>query len=165
MSEKRASTYPQAYAMTVSEMESFLARPLIAKLCTHNKDGSIHIVPIWFRYENGEILMGTQEISQKIQNIKRDNHVTVLVDTTEPRLGGVIMYGAAELEYDDVIPKRVSIFKKYMDAEQAPALAARLANQWKPVVVRIKPERVITFDYSKGFGLGSSPDATSMEIA
>jgi PPOX class probable F420-dependent enzyme len=150
--------------MTHEEMEAFLARPLIAKLCTHNPDGSIHIVPIWFRYEAGEILMGTQETTQKVQNIKRDSRVTVLVDTTEPRLGGVIMYGAAELDYDDVIPTRTSIFAKYMDAERAPELAARLASQWKPVIVRIRPERVITFDYSKGFGLSASPDAPSMEI-
>ena len=64
-----------------------------------------------------------------------------LVDTTEPRLAGVIMYGSAELDYGDVIPTRISIFEKYMDAEQAPELAARLAGQWKPVVIRIKPER------------------------
>jgi PPOX class probable F420-dependent enzyme len=150
--------------MAPEEMESFLARPLIAKLCTHNPDGSIHIVPIWFRYANGEILLGTQEISQKIQNIKRDNRVTLLVDTTEPRLGGVIMYGAAELDFDDVIPTRISIFEKYMDADRAPELATRLASQWKPVIVRIKPQRVITFDYSKGFGLSPGPDSPSMKI-
>lgn len=164
MSEQQVSAYPQAHPMSKDEMESFLARPLIAKLCTHNKDGSIHIVPIWFRYENGELLIGTQEISQKIQNIKRDKRVTVLVDTTEPRLAGVIMYGSAELDYGDVIPTRISIFEKYMDAERAPELAARLAGQWKPVIVRIKPERAVTFDYNKGFGVSASPDAPSMEI-
>jgi hypothetical protein len=51
-----------------------------------------------------------------------------------------------------------------MDAERAPDLAARLASQWKPVIVRIKPERVITFDYSKGFGLSAGADASSLEI-
>jgi PPOX class probable F420-dependent enzyme len=164
MSEQQVSVYPQAHAMSVEEMASFLARPLIAKLCTHNRDGSIHIVPIWYRYENGEILLGTQEITQKVQNIKRDNRVTVLVDTAEPKLGGVIMYGTAELDYDEVIPTRISIFERYMDAEGAPALAARLASQWKPVIVRIKPERVVTFDYNKGFGVSESPDASATEI-
>ncbi len=164
MSEQQVSVYPQAHAMTPEEMASFLARPLIAKLCTHNPDGSIHAVPIWFRYANGEILLGTQEMTQKVQNVKRDNRVTVLVDTAEPAPGGVIMTGTAELDYDDVIPTRVSIFAKYMDAEAASALAARLAKQWQPVIIRIKPERVVTFDYSKGFGLSASPDAPSMEI-
>ena len=161
---QQASVYPQAQPMSSGEMESFLARPLIAKLCTHNEDGSIHIAPIWFRYDDGEILLGTQEITHKVQNIKRDGRVTVLVDATEPALGGVIVYGAAELDYDNVIPTRISIFEKYMDAERARGLAPKLAGQWKPVIVRIKPERVITFDYAKGFGVSAGADVPSTEI-
>jgi PPOX class probable F420-dependent enzyme len=159
MSEQQASVYPQAHPMTESEMEAFLAGSLIAKLCTHNEDGTIHIVPIWFKYDKGEILFGTQEITRKVRNIKRDNRVSVLVDTTEPRLKGVIVYGNAKLDYDNVIPTRISIFAKYLDPDDAPGLADRLASSWKPVIVRVKPEQVITFDYSKGFGVSSSPDA------
>ena len=164
MSQQEGSIYPQAHPMTVEEVEKFLALPLIAKLSSHNKDGTIHTVPIWFKYRKGEILLGTQEISQKVQNIKRDSRVTVMVDTTEPRLKGVIMYGNAELEYEDVIPTRVSVFEKYLDPEDAPGLAEKLASTWTPVVIRIKPDQIISFDYSKGFGLGSSPDASKIKI-
>jgi hypothetical protein len=164
MSQQEKSLYPQAYPMTFEEVENFLALPLIAKLSSHNKDGTIHTVPIWFKYCQGEILLGTQEISQKVQNIKRDSRVTVMVDTTEPRLKCVIMYGNAELESKDVIPTRISIFEKYLGHEDAPGLAEKLANTWTPVVIRIKPDQIISFDYSKGFGLGPSPDATNIEI-
>lgn len=164
MSEQQGSVYPQAHPMLRDEMEAFLAQPLIAKLCTHNEDGTIHVVPIWFKYQDGEILLGTQEITRKVRNIKRDNRVSVLVDTTEPRLKGVIMSGRADLDYDDVIPKRVSIFEKYMGPENAPGLAERLASNWKPVVIRVKPEHIISFDYSKGFGISSSPDSVAKAI-
>ena len=164
MSEQTVTVYPQAHPMSSEELDSFLARPLIAKLCTHNRDGTIHIVPIWFRYENGEILFGTQEITRKVRNIKRDNRVTVLVDTTEPKLAGVIVSGTAQLDYDDVIPTRTFIFEKYMEPEGASGLAARLAGNWKPVVIRVKPEQVISFDYRKGFGISADPDAESMTI-
>ena len=164
MLEQQVPVYPQAHAMPRDEMESFLARPLIAKLCTHNADGSIHIVPIWFKYSHGEILLGTQEVTHKVRNIKRDGRVTVLVDAAEPALGGVIMYGDARLDHDDVVATRVSIFEKYMDAERARGLAAKLASQWKPVIVRIKPRQVITFDYARGFGVSANADATAMEI-
>jgi PPOX class probable F420-dependent enzyme len=150
--------------MTDEEVEAYLAQPLIAKLSTHNKDGTIHTVPIWFKYQNREILLGTQEITQKVKNIKRDPRVTVLVDTTEPRLKGVIMYGTAEIDHNGVIPTRISIFEKYMDPDRAPRLADRLASTWQPVVVRIKPDRIISFDYSKGFGVGSSPEASEIAI-
>ena len=154
MSQQRSTVYPQAFPMTFDEIEEFLELPLIAKLSTHNKDGTIHTVPIWFKYRDGEILLGTQEISQKAQNLKRDSRVTVLVDTTEPRLKGVIVYGHAELVNEDVIPTRISIFEKYLGPEDAPGLAEKLANTWTPVAIRIKPDQIISFDYSKGFGLG-----------
>jgi PPOX class probable F420-dependent enzyme len=164
MSQQQVSVYPQAYPMTFEEVEAFLAQPLIAKLSTHNKDGTIHLVPIWFKYQNGAIFLGTQEISQKVQNIRRDSRVTVLVDTTEPRLKGVVLYGNAELEYEGVIPIRTSIFEKYMDPADASGLADRLANTWTPVVIRIKPDRIVSFDYSKGFGLGSDTAASKITI-
>ncbi len=164
MSQQKVSIYPQAFPMTQQEVETFLALPLIAKLSTYNKDGTIHTVPIWYKYNNGEVLLGTQEISQKVQNIKRDSRVTVLVDTTEPELKGVILYGNAELEFNDVIPKRISIFERYMDPASAPGLADKLAGNWAPVVIRIKPDRIISFDYSKGFGLGTDSNALGITI-
>jgi PPOX class probable F420-dependent enzyme len=164
MIEQQVITYPQAHPMAHDDVDSFLAQPLIAKLCTHNEDGSIHVVPVWFQHADGEILFGTQEISRKVKNIKRDKRVSVLVDTTEPTLKGVIIKGVAELDYDNVIPKRVSIFEKYKDAAEASALAERLAGMWKPVVIRVKAEQVITFDYSRGFGLDSGAEEESIKI-
>ena len=164
MSQENRSVYPQAFPMTFEEVEHFLDQPLIAKFSSHNKDGTIHTVPIWFKYHEGEVLLGTQEISQKVQNIKRDSRVTVLVDTTEPELKGVIIYGNATLDYQDVITKRISIFKRYLDPEDAPGLAANLAKKWTPVLIRIKPTQIISFDYSKGFGLGSGKETTKIVI-
>ena len=63
MSQQKSSVYPQAYPMTAEEIGNFLDLPLIAKLSSHNKDGTIHTVPIWFKQQEGEILLGTQEIS------------------------------------------------------------------------------------------------------
>ena len=37
-----------------------------------------------------------------------------------------------------------------MDLEQ---FAERLAASWKPVIIRVKPKQMITFDYSKGVGI------------
>jgi hypothetical protein len=164
MATEPVTVYPQALPMTKEEMGAFLSQPLIAKLCTHNEDGTIHVVPTWFGYEDGEILVGTQEISRKVRNIKRDNRVTVLVDTTEPRLKGVIWYGEARLDFQDVIPKRVGIFEKYLGSEEAPGLAERLASSWRPVIVRIKPVHAVTFDYSKGFGISTTSDSEPVQL-
>ena len=164
MNQPESSLYPQAQPMTDDEISGFLAQSLIAKLCTYNRDGTIHIAPVWFKYENGEMVLGTQELTQKVKNIKRDDRVSILVDTTEPRLKGVIFYGNAELMTENVIPIRISIFKKYIDPENASEFAENLAKKWKPIIIRIKPKRVISFDYGKGFGISSEPDANSKPI-
>lgn len=164
MNNQQTSIYPQAQPFANDEVEPFLARPLIAKLCTHNEDGTIHIVPIWFRYENGEFLLGTQEVSRKVKNIKHNKTVSLLIDTQEPTLQAVIVQGLAGLDYENVIPKRISIFEKYIGAENAPGLAERLASSFVPVIIRIKPVHMISFDYSKGFGLSADPDGETTNL-
>lgn len=148
--------YPQAKPFIADDLAVFLERPLIAKLCSHNPDGTIHVAPMWFRYQDGDVLLGTQEITHKVRNIQGNNQVTLLIDTTEPTLQGVIMVGEAELDYDDVITKRVSIFEKYVDDPQG--LAERLASSWTPVIIRVKPRSMTTYDYSQGFGLSQASD-------
>lgn len=43
-----ATPYPQAKPFTAKEAEVFLAQPLIAKLASHNADGTIHLTSLWF---------------------------------------------------------------------------------------------------------------------
>lgn len=144
------SHYPQMPPFTNDELHSFLQRPLIAKLSTFNEDGTIHTVPVWFRYDDGDILLGTQAINRKVRNIKHNPSVTVLIDATEPALQGVIVYGKAELESEDIIPKRVFIFENYMPPADAANMAPALAQMWEPAVIRVRPDHMISFDYAKG---------------
>lgn len=85
------------------EMEAFLKRPLLARFCSLNADGSIHATPIYYLYQDGEFTFGTQVKAHKIQNIRRDKHVTVLIDTDAPVLQTVLVYGEAELDFEDVL--------------------------------------------------------------
>jgi nitroimidazol reductase NimA-like FMN-containing flavoprotein (pyridoxamine 5'-phosphate oxidase superfamily) len=52
--------YPQMPPFTQDEIEAFLNEAPIARLSSHNSDGTIHIAPVYFKYENGNILIGTQ---------------------------------------------------------------------------------------------------------
>ena len=58
------------------------------------------------KYQDGQILMATQDVSRKIRNIKRNNNVTVLIDTTEVPFKGALIYGTAELDYESVELRR-----------------------------------------------------------
>jgi nitroimidazol reductase NimA-like FMN-containing flavoprotein (pyridoxamine 5'-phosphate oxidase superfamily) len=142
--------YPQMPPMTDSEVEEFLTQAPIARLCSHNPDGTIHIAPLVFTYDNGEILLGTQKMSRKVRNIQRNSAVSVLIDTQAPPHKAVLIYGRAEVDEQEVIAKRVTIFAKYRTREEAEALANQLASQFEPIIIRVKPEKIISFDYAKG---------------
>ncbi len=130
-------------------MDTFLSQAPVATLCTHNKDGSIHATPIWFKYDKGQLLFGTQDDSRRIKNIKQNKDVTVLVDDRNAPYKGVVLYGKAELDYNDAIPKRVAIFEKYMPKANAEGLAQTLGKLRKPVVIRVTPSKVVSYDYAK----------------
>ena len=144
--------YPQAPSMTGEEVVSFFEQALFARLGTINEDGTVHMAPVFFKYEDGQILIATQDPSRKIRNIKRNNRVTVLIDTTEVPFRGALVYGTAELDYEDIIPKRVAIFERRPwepSRDDAEEYARRLSDKWKCVIVRVTPERVASFDYTK----------------
>jgi hypothetical protein len=141
--------YPHLPSMTEEELVSFFEEAHFARLGTINEDSTIHIAPIFFKYDEGQLLMATQDPSRKIRNIKRNKNVTVLIDTTEVPFKGALVYGTAELDYEDVIPKRVAIFERRLSREQAETYARRLSDKWKCVIVRITPVHIASFDYSK----------------
>ena len=141
--------YPQLPAMTDEELVSFFEKAQFARLGTLNEDGTIHIAPIFFKYVDGQIVMATQVPSRKARNIKRNNNVTVLIDTTDVPFKGALVYGKAELDYEDVISKRLAIFERRLSQEDAETYARRLSGKWKCAIIRITPVHIASFDYSK----------------
>jgi len=141
--------YPQMPPLTQDELVVFLNEAPIARLSSMNPDGTIHSAPVYFKYDNGDILIGTQEVTRKVRNSRQNPKVTLLIDNQAPPYKGVVIYGKAELDYEDVIAKRVAIFERYMPTENAQQLATGLANTHVPVIIRVKPSHVISYDYSK----------------
>lgn len=143
--------YPQMPAMTNEELDEFLAGPHLARLSTINPDGTPHTLPIWYAWRNGRILMSTQAMQRKVKNIERDPRVTVLIDTADFPYLGVMIEGRAELDFEGAADKRVTIFERYIGSRDGAIEAARgLASKWDPVVIRVEPTRMISFDYRKG---------------
>lgn len=141
--------YPQMPPLTQDELVAFLKEAPIARLSSMNPDGTIHTAPVFFKYDNGDILIGTQEVTRKVRNSKQNPNVTVLIDNQAPPFKGVVIYGEAQLDYEDVIPKRIAIFERYMPTENAQQLASGLASNYNPVIIRVKPKHMTSYDYSK----------------
>jgi len=138
--------------LTEEEKESLLKEAKTARFCSLNDDGTIHAAPVWFKYEQGKIVILTPDCSTKAGNVKHNKNVTVLIDMGVPTSRGVLIYGEAMLEkLDDEIklkPTAVSMCEKYMSKEEAEDKAFYYfpkATNWAKITV--KPERIASFWY------------------
>ena len=139
----------QAPPLTNEEIESLLKENNTARICTHNKDGTIHAIPVSYRYMNGQIVLLSYASSRKTRNIKRNNDVTVLIDTGSGQ--GILIYGKAELEYDNVYQMALSVWEKSYRAprDKLERFVQVALDKVKMVIVKVTPKRIITFDYTK----------------
>jgi nitroimidazol reductase NimA-like FMN-containing flavoprotein (pyridoxamine 5'-phosphate oxidase superfamily) len=153
-------SYPQKPPFSHDELIAFLDEAPIARLCSMNLDGTILITAVYFKYDDGDILIGTNEMSRKVRNIKHNQNVSVLIDNQTRPWKGVLIYGEAFLDHEDVIPKRIAIFERYMATEDARKGVSDLAQQFTPVIIRIKPKRMTSYDYSKAGFIQSKPELT-----
>jgi len=140
--------YTQSPPLTKEEIETLLKEAKIARFCTLDKDGTIHAMPVWFKYENGQIFVGTPAASHKARNVKRNNNVTVLIDVEGPPTKGVLIRGKAKMT-NVSLADVVSLFEKYMPIDQAEKLAKGFLKMAKSVKITVKPERIVSFDYGR----------------
>lgn len=141
--------YRQSPPLDEDELKVFLNQALVARLGSLNPDGSIHLVPVWFKYEDGDILIGTEERTRKAKNVKRNKNVSLLIDSPERPYKGVLIYGQAQLDTDDALGKRVSILARHLPVDIAQKVGSELANQFALITIRIKPQRIISYDDAK----------------
>lgn len=125
-----------------------------ARICTHNKDGTIHAVPVAYGYINGQILMMSYVNSRKNKNIERNNDVTMLIGTLNPVTRGILIYGKAEIDNDNVYEKVLAVNElspafQGMPKEKLERITRAYVDMFKLVIVKITPKRITTFDYAK----------------
>lgn len=142
--------YTQPPAMTNEEIESLLRVTKVGRFCSLNKDGTIHAAPVWYGYDDGRIVILTPATSRKARNVKRNPNVTLLVDASEVGVWpkGVIVYGKAELSETNV-EETASIWEKYAPKERTEKAARGLLSLTKWIKMTIRPNRLVSFDYTR----------------
>jgi PPOX class probable F420-dependent enzyme len=139
--------------MSKTEIRRFLNKDTFTgKLATVKKDGSSHVVPIWFVLDYrkigdniGNIYFTTGSSSTKAKNIQRDNRVSICVDDQIPLFSFVVIRGIAK-----ILPYRKSVILKwatriaqrYVGAKNAKAYGERNSGEGE-ILVQIKPTKII----------------------
>ena len=143
--------------MSEKEIKRFLMQgTFTGKLATIKKDGSSHIVPIWFVLdgsdkngssdrEDDNIIFTTSGSSVKAKNIERDNRVSICVDDQTPPFSFVTVYGTAKIHHyrqNELFRFATKIARRYMGKDNAENYGRRNSTDGE-VLVRIKAKRII----------------------
>lgn len=141
--------------MTPDEVDAFLHGPRTMNLATHNHDGTIHLVAMWYGFlADGTIGFETFSRSQKAQNLRRDARVTALVEAGDryENLQGVELVGTMEVvdDHDVLLEIAISVLERYhpeVSEGDRHAAAEMVIN--KRVAMLLRPERTVSWDHTK----------------
>ena len=142
--------------MSKTEIRRFLTRgTFTGKLATVKKDGSSHVVPIWFVLDVvgdgdstsriGDIVFTTGSESIKAKNIRFDKRVSICVDDQTPLFSFVTIFGVAKIfpyRQREVLKWATNIAERYMGKSNVEAYGRRNSGEGA-VIVRIKPTRIL----------------------
>src|ERR1700676_2636225 len=144
--------------MTDEEIDTFLHERRTMSMATIGPGGRIQLVAMWYGFVDDVIGFETKAKSQKVQNLRRDNHLTVMVEDGKEydQLRGVEISGWGEIVEDpeELFKLGVSVFERYQGGtyteEMKPFVEAMLH---KRVLVKLHSEKVVSWDHRK-LGMG-----------
>jgi PPOX class probable F420-dependent enzyme len=142
-------------ALSSDEQREYLERSHTIILTSLDRHGYPHPVAMWYAVEpDGSVVMTTFAKSQKAVNLRRDPRCALLVESgrTYEELKGLLIRGRATLEEGEekVLDVLGTVHKKYSMPGSVEGLRDAMRGQArKRVVIRVRPERVSSWDHSK----------------
>jgi PPOX class probable F420-dependent enzyme len=135
--------------LTPDEQASFLRANRKCSLATIDQNGFPHIVAMNFTQRDGAFWMTSYGKAQKVVNIRRNPKVALMVETggAYAELKGVMVRGHCEILEGAEEVAEVFAWMAEDRREPRPAGATRSAP--KRVVLKIVPEKTVTWDHSK----------------
>jgi PPOX class probable F420-dependent enzyme len=145
----------KAIALTPDEERQFLEESHTIILTSIDRRGYPHSVAMWYVADaDGTVVMTTFAKSQKTLNLRRDPRCALLVESgrSYEELKGLLVRGRATLEQDEerVLDVLERVHAKYGMPGSASGMREAMRGQArKRVVIRVRPERVSSWDHRK----------------
>ncbi len=119
----------------------FVKGKVFGKLATIHRDGTPHVTPVWFLYQEGKFLVNTAEDRVKLKNIRRDDRVALLMDDEYVY---VLVEGSARVAKErDPFKDIETLAIRYVGEQQGEKQFREYYSKQKRVSIEITPERVI----------------------
>jgi PPOX class probable F420-dependent enzyme len=144
--------------MSDAEIWKFIESQKTIQVATINKDGTPHIMPLWFAIDDGKIVLETFSKSQKVVNLLRDDRISVLFEDGDSYndLKGVSIKGKAVLirEHDEVHRLHMAVLIRNQPEVPVELLEQATAPMVpKKTAIVIEPQKFVTWDHSKLEGI------------
>jgi len=140
-------------AMTEAEVAAFLAASRKVQLATIGRDGTPHLVTMYYVMLDGQITFWTYRSSQKALNLAADPRVTCLVETGEQYfdLRGVQVQGVVRLIDDPAAVREIGRQVAGLLAGPGTEALEEYVQHAAPkrVGYAVEPRRILSWDHSK----------------
>ena len=115
-----------------------------AKVATTLRDGTPHVVPVWFLIDNDKLVFMTWHQSAKARSLRRDSRIAICVDDDNPPFAFVAIQGRASISRDPGERARFArlIAARYMGPARAEEFGARNDIEGE-LLVTVTPERIV----------------------
>lgn len=140
--------------LTKSQIDQFLAEPIIARLATVKPDGSPFIAPVWQQWDGEVMWIIPRSQSSFVENIRHEPRVCVsCADDVNPAHTRVAIEGRAEIVEGPVpLEGRVKeiadeMAVRYMGPD-GPTYAAKTADRLR-YLVRVTPTKMTSWEGSE----------------
>ena len=139
--------------MSDDEIEAFIASSRTAIMATNGPGNVPHVVAMWYAWLDGQLWFETKAKSQKATNLRRDGHITCLIEDglTYDTLRGVSLEGTGVIVEDQDALWRVGVdvWERYNGpySEEVKPLVEFMLH--KRVVVRVEVDRIRSWDHRK----------------
>ncbi len=143
-----------AVKMSDDEIWKFIESQKTIQVATIDKDGTPHVMPLWFAFDDGNIVLETFTKSQKVVNLVRDDRISVLFEDGETYndLKGVSIKGRAKLirDHDEVHRLHMAVLVRNQPEIPVEVLEKATASMVsKKTAIVIEPRHFISWDHGK----------------
>ena len=132
-------------AATAGSMRTLFEAPSSATLTLYRADGTALVSPVWFRLHEGRFEVVVARDDPKVELLRRDPQVILLVFETVPPFRGVRATGSVTLDPDVDAEARLAIASRYLGPESGRAYAD-LERRPPGFVVRWPSENATAWD-------------------
>lgn len=127
-----------------SAQRAYLEQTNVAILATTGPGSRAHAMPVWYVYEDGQIIVGAGANSQKRHNIDRNGQATLVIDRREPPYHALMVQGTAEVGPAAPSELRLKIATRYLGERRGREYVEETAGG-DSITIRITPQRFIEY--------------------